>query len=228
MGTEMEVREGTLHTTDEASTELRYRTPSNWTIISSGPSAREVTKEKLLDGPVVAVNRAILLREKVPIDIWAVWDHPGKLFKLGYHRYTYPPLVVWLGARRFNEFFMAAIGKTEGWPEWYNLFDYRVGFRCMDMGILSDPVRRGYRAAFTLVYAVEEAVKQGAKKIRILGADMSGTWLKGKTEAECMMKEKWDRWAYERQKISEMIEKAKEIGVEVELQDGSSDLPPTS
>jgi hypothetical protein len=49
-------------------------------VLLEGPSIRELDVNDLMDGPVVAVNRAILLSDRIPIDCWATVDQPSNLW----------------------------------------------------------------------------------------------------------------------------------------------------
>ena len=55
-----------------------------------------------------------------------------------------------------------------------------IGFRCLQFGYLEDKTEDfaepKMRAAFTLAYVLEKCADLGAYKIRILGADMAGSW----------------------------------------------------
>lgn len=207
--------EVTLPTSEkkQPSTELRsvmsYR---QWTMISAGPSMVKVTASDILKGPVVAINRAISIRHRVPVNIWAVWDHPDRLFGLGYDKYIYPPLQVWLGPNRFQECYLSALGRVEE-PEWEGVFDPEIGFRCLPFGFRENLDGKD-KTVFTLIYAIEKAVSMGARKIKVLGADMIGSWAPGKSEEECV-KDYGERWSWERWQFSEMVKAAETAGVEV-------------
>lgn len=194
-----------------------------WNLVSAGPSMMQVRPEDLLaEGMTVAVNRAISMRNRIPIDIWAVWDDPTRLFDLGYQKYVYAPLTIWLGPNRFQEFYLAAMGLVDP-PAWEQDLDPLIGLRCMPWGVhlkdghdLAGTPCKVAKLVCTLIYAIEKAVELGARHIRIFGADMVGSWSPGKTEEEC--KEKWgDRWSWERQVLRECIEAAdaEEVFIEV-------------
>lgn len=194
--------------------DVSYR---QWTVISAGASMEKVTSSDLLKGPVVAINRAISIRNRVPIHIWAVWDHPQRLFDLGYDEYIHPPLQIWLGPNRFQEFYLAALEKVTE-PEWEKHLHPEIGLRCMPMGAREVEVeggKKGLKSVFTAVYAIEKMVSMGARKIRVLGADMEGSWVPGKTEEECVELD-GDRWSWERDQWAQMEQAAEEIGVEIE------------
>ncbi len=57
------------------------------TIVCEGPGACEASPlelaQALLDGPVIAVNRAIALSDRIPIDFWAMMDEPKMLWDWG-------------------------------------------------------------------------------------------------------------------------------------------------
>ena len=189
-----------------------------WTIISAGPSMMKVTASDLLKGPVIAINRALSIRNRVPIDIWAVWDHPERLYALGYDKYVYPPLTIWMGPNRFQELYLANMGKVEE-PAWETNLHPRIGIRPMPFGWRKSVDEKGkarVKVVFSLIFAIEKAVSLGGQKIRILGADMEGSWRDPLTEEECIAAEKWDRWKWERAQFGAIIEEAKRIGVDIE------------
>lgn len=186
----------------------------DWNLISSGPSMMKVKPEDLLPGGMtVAINRALSIRNRVPVDIWAVWDHPNRLFNLGYGKHLYPPLTIWLGTNRFHEFYLADIGMVDE-PTWEHELHPLIGLRSMPWGFRPTPGKdlegkdcTVAKTAFTLIYAIEKAVTLGAKHIRIFGADMAGSWSPGKTEEECVAK--WgDRWEWERDQLEGCIRAA--------------------
>jgi hypothetical protein len=190
-------------------------TVRHWNIISAGPSMMLVKPVDLLDDAVtVAINRAISVRHRVPVDIWAVWDHPEKLFALGYDRHIHPPLTIWLGPNRFQEFYLAAIGKVPD-PAWETFLHPKIGLRSMPFGYRETDTGRA-KTVSTLCYAVEKAVMLGAKHVRIFGADMEGSWSEGKSEKECVA-QFGDRWSWERSQMDQMLDAADESEVFVEL-----------
>jgi hypothetical protein len=190
-----------------------------WNIVSGGESRKELTEDDFIPGaPVIAINRAIDIRDRLPVDIWAFWDDPNRLGQLGYGKYAHHPLTIWLGANRFLEFFLAGCGRIRR-PEWERDLDPRVGFRAMDRGLLHDKIKNGPRAGFTLIYVAEKCFALGAKKLRVLSCDMTGGWYPhaGLDEGQSVEKEKWKRWEYEKTKIVELKQVLMREGVEIEF-----------
>jgi hypothetical protein len=179
----------------------------------------KVTPGDLLEGgTTVAINRAISIRNRVPIDVWAVWDDPNKLFELGYGEHVYPPLQIWVGPNRFQEQYLAAMGRVEP-PEWERLLHPLIGLRAMPWGTADgehETLGAVQRTVFSLVYGIEKAVDLGARHIRIFGADMAGPWAEGKTETECVLAY-GERWTWERETLRRCIEAADEEEVFIEV-----------
>lgn len=105
--------------------------------------------------------------------------------------------------------------KAKALLAWQKLVPPHVGFRCLNLGAIKHG--EGYRSAFSLVLACEKAVDLGAKHIRIMGADMNGEWQDEPHPGPHGEREIWDRWAFEREQVAEMIREAEKIGVEIEL-----------
>lgn len=59
------------------------RGEENVNVLCEGPSISQLDLGDLLPGPVVAVNHAISLARKVPVDFWATIDSPHNLWKWG-------------------------------------------------------------------------------------------------------------------------------------------------
>jgi len=166
-------------------------------------------EDMLEDSITIAVNRAISIRNRLKVDIWACWDDPTRLFELGYGEHVYPPLTIWLGPNKFQEFFLASINKVDG-PEWERFLHPLIGLRAMPWGHAPyehEQLGRVGKTVFTLIYAIEKAVDLCARHIRILGADMDGPWIDGRTQEECE-KINGKRWEWERQTLEACIEAA--------------------
>lgn len=188
-----------------------YLTESNWNILCPGPSILQCRDFDLLEpakgeikAPTVAVNRAIktaLARHGA--HIWAMWDKPDLLWdecKLaaGYHQR------VWIGPQDQNR--------------WEELLPPMWSYRVLSKGMVAHSDGT-LRPPYTLMYVIEKIVSLGGKKIRVLGADMKGTWRKDLENWEEDDTEDrgldsgWDRWAYEREHWDRMVEVATEKGV---------------
>lgn len=50
-------------------------------VLCEGPSIRDFDPEHLLKGPTIAVNRAIALSERTRVDFWALSDRPALLWE---------------------------------------------------------------------------------------------------------------------------------------------------
>lgn len=171
-----------------------------WNIIAAGPSRYDLTEEDLLPGGLtIALNQAIDIRDRLPVQIWSFWDDISKVPDCTKH--AYPPMTVWLGPNRALELHLGGIGRVKH-PAWEHEFHPEVGFRFMDRGLLPDPIKGGHRAGFTLVYAIEKCAQLGAKHIRVLCCNMSGPWVPGTTTEEASRAaNQWNRWAYEKAQL---------------------------
>jgi hypothetical protein len=191
--------------------ELKYDgSIPEWNLISAGPSMMQVKPADLLQGgTTIAINRAISIRNRVPVDIWACWDDPERLFRLGYGEHIYPPLTVWVGPRQFFHFYEAGMRGFDP-PEWERFLHPEIGLRCMPWGVHDyDHAQLGPvgKTVFTLIYAIEKAVDLGARHIRLMGVDMEGSWIDNQTEEECVGAF-GDRWVWEREKLEDCIHAA--------------------
>lgn len=121
----------------------------------------------------------------------------------------------------------AAFGRDKR-PEWEKKFDPRVGFRCLDFGVVPDQAgsKNKARSAFTLITVLEKIVSLGGTHIRLFGVDMAGTWrIEFDDEAGCQKDEGWDRWKHERETLQAMIEKAEPLGIRIEIQESPAEAP---
>lgn len=127
-----------------------------------------------------------------------------------------------------DRFFVDAPGPTLAFL-WDRELPACIGIRVLPHGDLLDVHdRRVGRQAFTSYCALDRIWMFKPKKIRILCADMMGTWIEGKTEEECADLEalkvtdgkslcKLDRWAHERYHMQECVKLGQEkFGAEVE------------
>jgi hypothetical protein len=205
-----------------------------WNLVAAGPSRARLTKEHLLpDAPVVTVNRAIdILDLGLPVHFAAFADGPKAVWEpldLKRHVIANPTVQLWVSLRHVtakrklkptDEFEIDVPGPPLLFI-WDQILPASVGVRVLPHGNVEDVHRKGtWRHAFTTICALERIYDFAPKRIRILCADMSGPWIPGKTEKECMDVERMkvvegksqavlDRWAHERSALYFSIEQAK-------------------
>lgn len=142
------------------------------TVICEGPSAclasHEALRAAILDGPVVAVNRAIAFSAIVPVDAWATLDDPNHLW-----RWAQPHL-----HHRTKLF------SSDGAP---NILWWRDILGDANLGRLytRQPTYMDELAEFTesgqapmvptLFHVLAWLLQVGVKRVRLIGCDMDGT-----------------------------------------------------
>lgn len=124
---------------------------TDWTIISGGVSRASLGFDDLLEGPVVAINRAV--DAPVLIDIWSVWDTPGLI-----PTPSILPRAVWV-----SELYAKVWAKRHPETE-------------VVVSDLGPPLVRGGKVPSTLEFSIETAIRLGGQRIRVLAADMEGDW----------------------------------------------------
>lgn len=112
------------------------------------------------------------------------------------------------GLTKDVEITVPAVSMTRLWERELPLC---TGLRELPIGSAADVHDdKVYRWAFTLLSALERIWTFEPKLVRILCADMAGSWIPEKSEAECIEAQKGlDRWMHERAALSRSIEKAK-------------------
>jgi hypothetical protein len=203
----------------------------NWNLVSAGPSREFLRPEHLLDGPVVTVNRAIdIVGRGLPVDFAAFADGPDGCWKIcNLVEFWRPGMLLWVTLRPVDQK-VRPQGMTEdvvipGPPIaylWDKELPAQAGLRFMPTGSIRDFENPGkYRHAFSTMCALKGIWSYKPKKVRILCADMKGSWIAGMTEDECYANDKKlidiDRWAHERRAMDAEIKRGrKDLGVEVE------------
>ena len=216
---------------------------SDWNLVAAGESRRRLKPEHLLpDSPVVTVNRAIdILDLGLPVNFAAFADGPGGVWgPLGLEKYALanPTLQLWVSLRHVTQKREMTPGDpltavdVPGPPLlalWDRTLPASVGVRVLPHGNVEDSRRPGiWRHAFTTLCALERIWMFRPKKVRILCADMAGSWIPGLSEEECHGVEKrkfidgksmsvLDRWHHEKLALERSIKSAKKVfDVEVE------------
>jgi hypothetical protein len=194
-----------------------------WNVISGGPSRAYLTEADLIpDSPVVSINRAIDVMERgIRVDFAAFADPPTHLigaFKLD--KYLVPPIQVWVPRAGFYQH-NGKLQLHDVVTLWEPHLGASVGIRTMPFGTV--PGKGGVqRFLFCLLAALERVMMFRPETVRILCADMMGTWDAGKTEAECEKQQQgaapapFRRWEHEKMQLEEMEARANKVGAKFE------------
>lgn len=158
-----------------------------WNVISGGPSREHLTAADLIpDSPVVTVNRAIDVIDKgIHVDFACFADPPKHIFKLmGLDRYLQPPIQVWCPR--------PAMYIHNNVPTFHDMVSFwepflpaSVGIRTTPYGTVPNEDGQGSRYVFCLLAALLRVMLFRPQRVRVLCADMMGSWAAGKTEEEC-------------------------------------------
>lgn len=163
------------------------RTCRDWTVISGGPSREHIRQEHLLPhSPVVTVNRAVDVIDKgITVDFACFADPPAHLAKvLDLNKYLQPPIQVWCP--------VPSIFHDNGVMNFHNMVQLwephlaaSVGIRTTPTGIVTCEDGKTRRHIFALLAALERVMMFRPEKVRVLSADMMGTWIPGESEEFC-------------------------------------------
>ena len=161
-----------------------------WNVISGGPSREFLTTADLVPGcPVVTVNRAIdVIDRGINVDFCMFADSPIHLMK--HHdlaKYLVPPIQLWCPRSAVIPD-AGVVQLIDMVPLWEPYLPASVGIRTTRFGVVNgvDGVKR---YMFGLLAALERILMFRPKKVRILCADMMGSWAHGLSEAECEMQQ---------------------------------------
>jgi hypothetical protein len=202
---------------------LEWKVVDQWNLVSAGPSREFLRPEHLLDGPVVTVNRAIdVVARGIRVDFAAIADGPSE-------KYWRPGCQLWVTLRPVQQNVrpegmdtnVQIPGPPIAWL-WDQALPASIGFRFMPTGTVRDfEDATRHRHAFSALCALKRIWQFKPRRVRILCADMTGSWIAGMTEAEChahdMEKLNLNRWAHERRAMEAEIKRGrKEYGVEID------------
>lgn len=193
----------------------RFRpTGTRYNVLCAGPSSPYVRSTDLIDGPLIAINRAI--RTSLPVWCWAAIDDPVLL-------YPWWPEVF---ARRDMWYFTldAWLWRLE-----------RLGV-CLERCFSAEPVylafpdqrgevilledRRGRRGSLPTITKVLGwlTARLGAREIRVLGCDMHGEgsiWSADTHPVRPSRQADLDRWEMERFMLARCIRIARGMGTRI-------------
>jgi hypothetical protein len=166
-------------------------TCKNWNVVSGGPSRAFIQQADLLpDSPVVTVNRAVdIIDRGIVVDFAAFADPPNAIVKLlGLEKYLRPPIQVWCPRPAFfpDKGVMKIFDMVTLWEPF---LPASVGLRTMPFGTLDQADKSVSRYTFATWAAIARVLMFKPERVRILCADMMGSWAPGLTEAECEMQQ---------------------------------------
>lgn len=155
-------------------------------LISGGPSRSYLKKEDLIpDQPVVTVNRAIdVVDNGIPVDFAMFADGPSAIVnQLGLQKYLVPPIQLWVPRSAiFAD--NGVVNHLDLVSQWETYLPMSVGIRVTQFGLVGGLDGR-MRHQFGVLAALERMLLFKPERIRVLCADMMGSWVPGKTEEEC-------------------------------------------
>lgn len=162
----------------------------SWNVISAGGSRRYLDPSDLIpDSPVVSINRAIdVIDRGITVDFACFADPPSALSKTidDLDRYLQPPIQVWCPRPA-----MYAVNGVPSFHDMVSLWEpflpASVGIRTTPFGTVSTVDGSQRRFLFCLLAALERVMMFRPERVRVLCADMMGSWAPDMTEAECEM-----------------------------------------
>jgi hypothetical protein len=162
------------------------RDAKEWNVISGGPSRKYVTQYDLIQNcPVVTVNRSIdVIDRGIVVDFAMFCDPPNRVVPdLDVAKYLIPPIQVWCP----QPVVMPQNGVMQLFDMvslWEPYLPASVGIRTTPFGLVDgdDGVKRHQ---FSLLGALERVLMFRPERVRLISADMMGSWAPGMTETEC-------------------------------------------
>jgi hypothetical protein len=159
-----------------------------WNIISGGPSREYLRPSDILpDGPVVSINRAIdVIDQGVSVDFACFADPPNAIYGLmELEKYIQPPMQVWCPRPAlYNN--NGRLTVHDMVTLWEPFLPASVGIRTTPFGTV-DGAGGVKRYLFCLLAALERVMMFRPEVVRVLCADMMGSWAPGLSEEECEM-----------------------------------------
>lgn len=196
---------------------------ASWNVISGGPSREYVRVDDLIpNSPVVTINRAIdVVEHGIHVDFAMFSDPPTNIVKqFNLQKYLMPPIQVWCpraaiwqGPKNIILHDVASL--------WEPFLPASVGVRTTPFGtVQADGSTKRYM--FSLLAALERILMFRPSVVRILCADMMGTWAHGMTEEQCEKQQQgvapmpFKRWEHERNQLQELEKRARPLGITFE------------
>lgn len=153
-----------------------------WNVVSGGPSRAYLRQSDLIEGgAVVTINRAIdIVSHGITVDFAAFADPPtGCWNQEGLEKYLKPHTQIWVPMT-----FATPQMVRDVQAMWEPVLPAWCGIRQMPTGYINGVTGRQHNI-FTLASAIERVFMFKPKQVRILCADMTGTWAKGLSEEQC-------------------------------------------
>jgi len=171
-------------------------------VLCEGPSIASLDPGHLLKGPVLAVNRAIKLAETLRVDFWAISDRPTLLWewaepyrKEGLRYFSTDqnilPFVPLIGEKRLEKVYTTAPTAIQA-------------------------TKKGYVILPTIVPLLGWLLRQGVRRVRVFGADMTGYGTPILNDYVKESEKARGRWIVERVLFSEAIRAYRERGATLE------------
>ena len=204
----------------------------SWNIVSAGPSREHLRREHLIEGaPVVTINRAIDISERdLPVDFAAFADGPtGCWIPLNIERYWKPGIQLWVTLKPMpvtvrppgHDKDVTVPGPPTAYA-WDQALPISCGLRFIPYGMQEKWDKpKEHRAAFTLLCVLKRVAQFSPKRVRLLCADMAGSYIPGMTEEEClahdMKRQDLNRWVHERLSLKAELKRMRKAGIATEL-----------
>lgn len=176
-----------------------------YNVIAEGRSAPWIEPQDLLeDARNVVLNRSIMLASFLPVHVWAIQDHPKRLW-------------------RFAQEWMKDPARLEIWTVRQSEKDWRE-LGCHNLALADyeqvvDQTSGWYGIMPTLMWTLLQCQKRGARQIRVLAADMIGSGSPFSPEMPWKEEETRDdriRWEIERRGLWQIQTLFGERGIEVD------------
>jgi len=194
--------------------ETKYREA---TIVCEGPGACFASPRELavacLTGPIIAVNRAIALGDRIPIDVWATLDDPTALWE-EWHEHVHPDAKLFSGNDFPNIWRWRMILGEDGAGRLYT----RTPTYMEELKEFSEDGAAPMMP--TLFHALAWCLQVGVRHVRLLGCDMRGS---GSPLAESWAPEEDEtfkvRWEIERKMLALSTKEFRKRGARLERWD---------
>lgn len=168
-----------------------------WNVLSDGPSVSLATEATLLPGKTLAVNWALRLSERLPVDVWAFVDHPDLLWEI-----MAPWRTEALELLVCDNHLIEVVDLVPASTKIYSAITPFMG---------EDKNRKGQRVLLpTIFVALAWLYRIGATHVRVFGADMKGAGTDLSTYEILKYRDEEDegqahRWRLERGGFAEAI-----------------------
>lgn len=165
------------------------RDARSWNVVSGGPSRAYLKQHDLLnDAPVVTVNRAVDVVDRgIVVDFAMFADPPtGLASVVDFEKYLRPPIQLWCPRPCIIQH-NGVLQILDIVTQWEPFLPASVGIRTTPFGQVPSPDGKTQRFIFALLGALERVLMFRPERVRVLCADMMGSWAPGMSEEECEM-----------------------------------------